>query len=45
VLFAAIAADVDTVLADGRVVVAAGRHRLGDVAALLSEAIEAAWRA
>ena len=42
--FAASAADVDTVLVDGRVVVHDGAHVLGDVAALLADAIEAAWR-
>jgi cytosine/adenosine deaminase-related metal-dependent hydrolase len=45
ILFAAGAADVHTVLVDGREVVAAGRHVLGDVGALLTDAIEAAWRA
>jgi cytosine/adenosine deaminase-related metal-dependent hydrolase len=44
VLFAATAADVDTVLSDGRRVVAGGQHLLGDVGALLTDAIEAAWR-
>jgi cytosine/adenosine deaminase-related metal-dependent hydrolase len=44
VLFAAGAVDVDTVLTDGREVVAGGQHVLGDVGALLTEAIEAAWR-
>ncbi|HVU93003.1 MAG TPA: formimidoylglutamate deiminase, partial [Jatrophihabitans sp.] len=43
VLFAATPADVDTVLVDGRVVVAGGAHRLGDVGRLLGEGIEAAW--
>jgi len=37
------AADVDTVLVDGRLVVSGGRHVLGDVAALLAEAITALW--
>jgi formiminoglutamate deiminase len=41
VLLAATAADVDTVLVDGRTVVAGGVHRLGDVGALLSAAIGA----
>jgi formiminoglutamate deiminase len=44
VLLAAAAADVDTVLVGGRRVVESGRHVLGDVGALLSTAIEAAWR-
>jgi formiminoglutamate deiminase len=44
VVFAASAADVDTVLVDGRVVVEGGRHRLGDIGRLLDAAIEAAWR-
>jgi hypothetical protein len=44
VLFAATAADIDTVLSDGRPTVTAGRHVLGDVGVLLDEAIEAAWR-
>lgn len=43
-LFAATAADVDTVVVDGHVVVAGGEHRLGDVAALLADAIEPLWR-
>jgi formiminoglutamate deiminase len=37
------APDVDTVLVDGRPVVSGGRHRLGDVAGLLAEAIGAVW--
>jgi formiminoglutamate deiminase len=43
-ILAAGAADVDTVLVDGRPVVRAGRHVLGDVGALLTEAIEPLWR-
>ncbi|NMH99576.1 formimidoylglutamate deiminase [Pseudonocardia acidicola] len=43
VLFTATAADVDTVLVDGRVLVEDGRHRLGDVGALLRAAIEPLW--
>jgi cytosine/adenosine deaminase-related metal-dependent hydrolase len=39
ILFAATAADVDTVLVDGEVVVEAGHHRLGDVGTLLGAAI------
>jgi cytosine/adenosine deaminase-related metal-dependent hydrolase len=42
VVFAASAADVDTVLCDGQVVVRDGRHRLGDVGELLQRAI-GAW--
>jgi formiminoglutamate deiminase len=42
-LFAASAADVDTVLADGAVIVSGGEHRLGDVGALLHKAIEPLW--
>jgi cytosine/adenosine deaminase-related metal-dependent hydrolase len=44
VLLAASAADVDTVLVDGETIVTGGRHRLGDVAALLSAAIDPLWR-
>jgi formiminoglutamate deiminase len=39
-VFAATAADVDTVIVDGRVVVRGGRHTLGDVGSLLLAAIE-----
>ena len=38
------AADVHTVVVDGRVVVSDGRHVLGDVGRLLAEAIEPLWR-
>ncbi|WP_375475671.1 formimidoylglutamate deiminase [uncultured Jatrophihabitans sp.] len=41
VLYAATAADVDTVVVDGEPVVRAGRHRLGDVGRLLADAIGA----
>jgi len=41
---AATAADVATVVVDGTEVVTDGRHRLGDVAALLTEAVESLWR-
>jgi len=41
IVLSATAADVDTVLVGGRVVVEAGRHRLGDVPALLTAAITA----
>jgi len=44
VVMAASAADVDTVVVDGRVVVSDGRHVLGDVGALLRDAIEPLWR-
>jgi cytosine/adenosine deaminase-related metal-dependent hydrolase len=44
-LLAASAADVDTVLVDGRVVVRNGQHMLGDVAALLRDAITPLWAA
>ena len=40
---AATAADVDTVLVDGTVVVSGGRHRLGDVGALLAGAVAPLW--
>lgn len=43
-LLAATAADVDTVVVDGRVVVEAGRHRLGDVGRMLQEAITPLWK-
>jgi formiminoglutamate deiminase len=39
----ATAADVHTVVVDGRVVVADGQHVLGDVGRLLAEAIEPLW--
>jgi formiminoglutamate deiminase len=42
-LLAAGAADVDTVVVDGRTVVSGGRHVLGDVAAMLAAAIEPLW--
>lgn len=44
ILLAASAADVDTVVVDGRPVVSGGRHRLGDVGELLRTAIEPLWR-
>ncbi|GGK71742.1 formimidoylglutamate deiminase [Ornithinimicrobium pekingense] len=44
ILLAATAADVDTVVVDGRVVVEARRHRLGDVGRLLHEAITPLWK-
>jgi formiminoglutamate deiminase len=42
-VLAASAADVDTVIVDGRVIVRDGRHVLGDVGALLSAAIAPLW--
>ena len=44
ILLAATAADVDTVLVDGSVVVQQGRHRLGDVGRLLADAIDPLWK-
>ena len=43
VLMSATAADVDTVIVDGRTVVAGGRHRIGDVGSLLHTAIAPLW--
>jgi formiminoglutamate deiminase len=43
VLMSATAADVDTVIVDGRTVVTGGRHLLGDVGSLLQKAIEPIW--
>ncbi|MDQ6849882.1 MAG: formimidoylglutamate deiminase [Actinomycetota bacterium] len=43
VLLAATAADVDTVIVDGRTIVSGGRHRLGDVGASLRASIEPLW--
>jgi formiminoglutamate deiminase len=43
ILLAATASDVDTVLVGGEVVVREGRHRLGDVGALLDAAIAPLW--
>ena len=43
VVLTATASDVDTVVVDGREVVTAGRHRLGDVGALLRDAIAPLW--
>jgi formiminoglutamate deiminase len=43
VLLAATAADVDSVVVDGRVIVSGGRHELGDVGALLQAAIAPLW--
>jgi cytosine/adenosine deaminase-related metal-dependent hydrolase len=43
IMLSASAADVDTVIVDGRTVVASGRHVLGDVGALLQKAIQPLW--
>lgn len=43
ILFAATAADVDTVLVDGETVVQNGHHRLGNVGDLLRNAIAPLW--
>lgn len=43
ILLAATASDVDTVVVGGAVVVSGGRHRLGDVGALLHSAITPLW--
>jgi cytosine/adenosine deaminase-related metal-dependent hydrolase len=43
ILLTAFAADVDTVVVDGRVVVSGGRHRSFDVAAELHASIRAVW--
>jgi formiminoglutamate deiminase len=45
ILLAATAADVDTVVVGGAAVVEGGRHRLGDVGALLRDAIAPLWEA
>jgi formiminoglutamate deiminase len=43
IILSATAADVDTVIVDGRTVVSAGQHLLGDVGTLLQRAIEPLW--
>jgi formiminoglutamate deiminase len=43
IVLAATAADVETVVVGGRVVVQTGRHVLGDVGRLLGEAVDAIW--
>jgi formiminoglutamate deiminase len=43
IVLAASAADVDTVIVAGQAVVSGGKHRLGDIAQLLSSAIEPLW--
>jgi formiminoglutamate deiminase len=43
IMLSASAADVDTVIVDGRTVVVDGQHALGDVGALLQKAIQPLW--
>ncbi len=43
IVSSATAADVDMVIVDGSVVVAGGRHQLGDVGMLLQKAIQPLW--
>jgi formiminoglutamate deiminase len=43
IILSATAADVDTVIVDGRTVVTGGEHLLGDVGALLGKAIKPLW--
>ncbi len=43
IMLAASAADVDTVVVDGATVVSGGQHRLGNVGALLQQAIQPLW--
>lgn len=43
IMLSATSADVDTVIVDGRTVVAGGQHRLGDVGTLLQKAIQPLW--
>lgn len=45
VLLAATAADVDTVVVGGDVIVTSGRHRLGDTGRLLALSIDELWSA
>ncbi len=42
-MLAATAADVDTVIVDGRMIVSGGRHVLGDIGAQLQAAITPLW--
>jgi len=44
ILMSATAADIDTVIVDGRTVVTGGRHLLGDVGSLLQKAIDPIWK-
>lgn len=44
IIMSATGADVDTVIVDGRTVVADGQHLLGDIGTLLHRAIEPLWR-
>lgn len=44
IVMSASAADVDTVIVDGRTVVEGGRHVLGNVGGLLQSSIESLWR-
>ncbi len=43
IILSASGADVDTVIVDGRSVVAGGQHQLGNVGSLLQKAIEPLW--
>lgn len=43
IILSAAGADVDTVIVDGRTVVADGQHRLGHVGTMLQKAIEPLW--
>jgi cytosine/adenosine deaminase-related metal-dependent hydrolase len=43
IMLSATGADVDTVIVDGRTVVAGGQHLLGDVGTLLQKAIQPLW--
>jgi len=43
VMLTASKADIDSVMVDGRFIVASGQHLLGDVGSLLGEAIEPLW--
>ena len=45
IVYAASAADVDTVVVEGVPVVTGGQHRLGDVGRLLADAIDPLWSA
>ena len=43
IILSATATDVDTVIVDGRTVVAGGQHLLGNVGTLLQKAIQPLW--